>query len=153
MLVDREPGIFLTNQQLDGYVDFLREAGAVKYFKTARERLLSAELVTLTKGQDLVGIGAIKAKRSEYNRKIATRSQYLLPERMCEIGYIAVAKAYRGKGYSKQIVKELLEYDDWVFATTSSEAMRRTFCHFGFKPKGNMWTSKEGAKLSLWVKE
>jgi len=150
------PGNNLGPNQLDRCIDFLAEAGAVQYFKTAKERLhLALVVATIRDGPyfDLVGMGAIKADLPEYNKKISERSGYSLPFNMREIGYIAVAEAYRGKGYSKQIVKRLLEFDAQVFATTSSEAMMSTFRHFGFKRKGDIWTSKEGKALSLWVKE
>lgn len=147
-------GKFLTAQQLDECISFLQEQGAVQYFKTARKRLESACMtVVLEQVPKLVGMGVLKGRLPEYNEKISMRSGYPLPSGMREIGYIGVAKAYRGQGLATQIVKQLLKYDDWIYATTSSLPMMYVFRREGFYPQGHPWHSKEGKELTLWVKQ
>jgi predicted GNAT family N-acyltransferase len=150
-------GKTLTDFQLNKYLDFLREGGAIKYFKTAKKGLESAfAIVELEEQENLVGIGAVKQIRSEYNLKISERSGYPLDWNANEIGYIAVDRRYRGKGLSKDIVSQLLKettHYHQVFATTSNPAMSATFDSQGFIPRGTSWEGKEGDALTLWVKK
>jgi len=147
-------GKFLTEQELDECISFLQEQGAVQYFKTARQRLKSALItVTLTEGPNLVGMGVIKDRSPKYNEKISERSGYPLHLDMCEIGYIGVAEACRGQGLATQIVKQLLKYEERIYATTSNLHMMYIFRREGFYPQGHPWRSKEGKELTLWVKQ
>ncbi len=153
MRMSIQAGDTLTFAQIKKYIDFLREGGAIQYFKTAKQRLETALVVaTLEDELSLVGMGVLKARYPEYNAKIAERSGWPLSPHKREIGYIAVAPAARGRGFSNEIVRRLLDFDDRVFATTSNPAMMRTFRNLGFQREGHEWESKEGATLSLWMK-
>src|SRR6267142_4779100 len=123
MQMDVRAGDTLTDLQTDCYLDFLQEGGAIKYFKTARKRLQSALIIAyLHEGAHLIAMGVIKARCPEYNQNIATRSGWPISPFKREIGYIAVEKANQGRGFSNEIVRRLLDFDDRVFATTSNPA-------------------------------
>lgn len=148
-----QAGYTLTPDQVDEYLDFLKQGGAIKHFKTARERLQSAlVVVTLRTEIHLIGMGAIKSRLPEYNEKISERSGFILSPHLRELGYIVVEKQHRGRGFSKEIVRRLLDFDDHVFATTSNYAMSRVFHTFGFIQRGEEWQGKEGDTLTLWVR-
>ena len=103
-------------------------------------------------GADIVGVGAIKPPRP-YTKRVAERSGFDLDPQMHELGYITVREDHRGRRISHAIVQALdSEHEAPLFATTSSEAMKRTLRRFRFEPRGTEWT-RRGSVLSLWVRE
>ena len=111
-------------------------------------------LVFALAGGHFVGVGAIKRRRPAYARQIAERSGVAFDPNILELGYVAVEPNHRGRGLSELIVQELLaHHPDPLFATTSSERMKRTLTRVGFAERGSIWPGRNGDQLSLWLKE
>jgi GNAT superfamily N-acetyltransferase len=102
----------------------------------------------------IVGVGAIKRRRPVYARQIAERSGVSFDPNTSELGYVAVEPDHRGQGLSELIVRELLaNHPGTLFATTSSERMKRTLTRVGFVERGHTWPGRNGEQLCLWIKE
>jgi len=55
---------------------------------------------------------------------------------------------------SGRIVQKLLSSNAGaLFATTSSERMKKTLAQAGFVQKGSEWEGRKNQQLSLWIKE
>ena len=103
-------------------------------------------------GGDIIGVGAIKPPRP-YTKRVAERSGFDLDPEMHEMGYITVREDHQGRRISRAIVQALdSEHEAPLFATTSSEAMKRTLRRFRFERRGTEWTGDRGSVLSLWVR-
>jgi RimJ/RimL family protein N-acetyltransferase len=106
----------------------------------------------------LRGIGALKRPNRQYRlarfRKAGVAQLGARYER--EIGWIVVEPQCRSRGYSKLIVKSLLEAGKAaVFATTrvANEPMRRTLRSCGFAEVGSPFASERGDyELMLYVR-
>jgi len=64
-----------------------------------------------------------------------------------------VDPAHQGKGLSHRIVAALLSKNGGpLFATTSSDGMKKTLVKAGFVQKGREWKVQKG-ELSPWMRE
>jgi hypothetical protein len=129
------------------------EAGdAVNPNSAANELRRASVLVVVSQHNKVVGVGAIKRIRRDYASSIADRSGVSFAPNTPELGYVAVHPYHRGKGLSGRIVGELLSNNKGsLFATTSSDAMKRTLTSAGFVPQGKEWEGQRG-QLSLWIR-
>ena len=100
----------------------------------AAVELPRAEILALAStGNLIVGVGAIKRRRPGHGRQIAENSGVSFEPNTSELGYIAVDPEHRGQRLSERIVGELLaNHAAPLFATTSSEHMKRTLARVGF---------------------
>ena len=74
----------------------------------------------------------------------------LVPADMPELGYVAVAKAHRGKHLSSRIFDALLaSHEGALFATTDDDKMKHLLETRGFAKKGDEWPGQRGT-LSQW---
>jgi len=104
-------------------------------------------------GADIIGVGAIKPPRP-YTKRVAERSGFDLDPEMHEMGYITVREDHQGRRISRAIVQALdSAHEAPLFATTSSEAMKRTLRRFRFEQRGTDWIGYRGSVLSLWVRD
>ncbi len=111
-------------------------------------------LAIASAGNLIVGVGAIKRLRPEYSFEIAEKSGVPFDPNTSELGYVSVDAKHRGQRLSGRIVQELLSgHEGALFATTSSERMKRTLAQAGFVQKGSEWAGGKNQQLSLWVKE
>ncbi len=111
-------------------------------------------LALASAGNLIVGIGAVKRRRPEYASHIADRSGVSFDPNASELGYVAIDAKHQGQQLSGRIVRELLSRHQGVlFATTSSERMKKTLARTGFVQKGRLWEGRRGQQLSLWIKE
>lgn len=111
-------------------------------------------LAVASAGDLIVGVGAVKHRRPEYASHIAARSAVSFDPNASELGYIAIDAKHRGRRLSGHIVRELLaSHQSMLFATTSSEHMKKILARTGFVQKGCLWEGRRGQQLSLWIKE
>ena len=105
------------------------------------------------RARQIVGVGAIKRIRPGYAFDKAYKSGVTFAPDTPELGYVAVDPAHQGNGLSHRIVSELLSKNGGpLFATTSSDRMKRTLGKAGFAQKGREWKGWQ-APISLWIKE
>jgi GNAT superfamily N-acetyltransferase len=141
-------------RDLSRCIKIVRTGNAVDPDSASAELPHSKILAFALAGGHIVGVGAIKRRRPAYARQIAERSGASFDPNTLELGYVAVEPNHRGRGLSELIVQELLTHHlDSLFATTSSEHMKRTLTRVGFAERGNAWLGRNGDQLSLWLKE
>lgn len=144
----------LTERETEECLRVIKEGGAVSMTSAIKEFPEAATVAIKRRGGLIVGVGVIKKRRPDYASKITERSGFPFDRNMDELGYVAISADQRGKKFSREIVVGLLSASSGqaLFATTSSEPMKRTLRGAGFIEKGHDWTGKSGATLSLWIK-
>jgi predicted GNAT family N-acyltransferase len=101
----------------------------------------------------VVGLAALKTKRKVYSSRIGTLSMSSIGESAVELGYIAVCQSFRAKGLGSELLDKLLgKTEGPLFATTSSNTMKRMLRERGFRKTGKTWQGKSGS-LSLWQRK
>jgi len=122
--------------------------------ESAEAELPRASVVAVARrAKQIVGVGAIKRIRLGYASDKAYKSGVTFAPDTPELGYVAVDPAHQGKGLSHRIVAALLSKNGGpLFATTSSEGMKKTLVKAGFAQKGREWKGQKG-QLSLWMRE
>lgn len=144
----------LTAAQVSACVAIIRGGGAVDPGTAKAEMPLSAALALASKRGVIVGVGAIKRVRRVYAATIAKRGGHPFPPDTPELGYVAVHPDHQRKGLSGRLVAALLQtHKGRLFATTYTEAMKRTLAAARFARKGDEWKSRKGERLSLWIRE
>jgi hypothetical protein len=143
----------LESSDFDTCVAIVKTGDAVNW-KSAKEELPCATALAIAwKDKQIVGVGAIKRERREYAADIAKKSGVEFPSETLELGYVAVSPDHRGHNLSHCIVRALLnQHTGRLFATTSSDYMKRTLTRFGFVSKGKEWKGRK-YMLSFWDKE
>jgi ribosomal protein S18 acetylase RimI-like enzyme len=132
----------------------VRTGDAVDPDSAAVELPRSEILALASAGNLIIGVGAIKRRRPGYARQIAERSGVSFDPNTSELGYVAVDPEHRGQRLAERIVRELLAHHAApLFATTSSERMKRTLARVGFVERGHAWPGRNGEQLSFWIKE
>lgn len=133
-------------------IALIRRGGAVdpEYAETELPR---ADVVAVARSAGrIVGVGAIKRTRPS-QADTAYKSGVALASDTRELGYVAVDLAHRGQRLSQRIVGLLLSKNAGpLFATTSSDRMKRTLAKAGFTRNGCEWEGRR-ALLSLWIRE
>jgi len=124
---------------------------------TAAEHLPQCLFVVVKRdGSQVVGVGAIKGRRSWYAKRIASKgkSGFEFDPDMHELGYVVTRASHRNRGISKEITAKLLSLfqGEPLWATTSNQFMQSTLKRKGFTQKGSSWKSKKGDDLQLWIK-
>lgn len=141
-------------RDLSRCIKIVQRGDAVDPDSASVELPRSQILVFALAGGHIVGVGAIKRRRPAYACQIAERSGASFDPNTLELGYVAVEPNHRSRGLSELIVHELLaHHPDPLFATTSSERMKRTLTRLGFAERGGTWPGRNGEQLSLWLKE
>jgi RimJ/RimL family protein N-acetyltransferase len=153
----RKTGGELTSDELSECKAILEHGKAVDAQEAMRQLPLACAVVLLRLEGTVVGLGAIKAPRADYARRIAgqEKSNHTFDPAMHELGYVAVVEEHRGKGGSGKIVKALMtQFPGPLWATTDKPAMKRTLEKNGFKRFGTAWLNKDRSDcLSLWIKD
>ena len=86
----------------------------------------SVFLAVVRKGEEIVGVGAIKPARPRYAERIAAASEHTFATDSMELGYIARDPVHRNNRFSPRIVAALLERHGGgpIWATTSSATIK-----------------------------
>ena len=105
----------------------------------------------------LVGAGALKRPRLGYRSKVFAKAGTTISpdEYRVELGWIAVAKSYEGRGLSRRIIGQLISLvgNENLFATTRADARAMRFApDYGFRPAGNPYPSGSGYDLILLLR-
>ena len=118
----------------------MRTGDAVDPDSAAVELPRSEILALASAGNLIVGVGAIKRRRPGYARQIAESSGVSFDPNTSELGYVAVDPEHRGQRLAERIVRELLaSHAAPLFATTSSERMKRTLARVVFVERGHAY--------------
>jgi hypothetical protein len=114
----------------------------------------SVILAVVRKGEEIVGVGAIKPARPPYAARVAAASDHVFATDVPELGYIARDPAHGNNRLSPRIVAALLERHGggMIWATTSSTAIKAALTDAGFRHHGKEWDKPSG-RLSLWLKD
>jgi hypothetical protein len=141
----------LSKTELVACLAIIKAGGAVA---VNLEKLESVkQLAVARKGDQIVGVGAIKQVREGYASDKARKSKVSFSSDTPELGYVAVDAKHQGNHLSDEIVASLLSKQQGsLFATTSNERMKKTLARAGFERKGREWKGRKG-QLSLWIKE
>jgi len=144
----------LSKEEIRQCLSVIEDGCAVDPEWAAAEFPLAMVVAIARKGQDIVGVGAIKRKRPQYASTIAQSSGFSFNTNSHELGYVAIKKTHQKLGLSHEITAKLLSTFQGrpIFATTSHEGMKRTLEKAGFVREGEEWKGKNG-KLSLWIKD
>jgi GNAT superfamily N-acetyltransferase len=124
---------------------------------TQRIRNASRLLFLRESNGQLVGVGALKRPRLGYRRKVFAKAGTSTrpDEYRVELGWVAVAKSYQGRGLLRRIIGQLISSaeNENLFATTRADAraMRRA-ADYGFKPAGKPYPSGCGYDLVLYLR-
>lgn len=135
-------------------IEIVIEGEAVENPESVKRWLPRSDVLAVVwRGNEIVGVGAIKPGRPGYAASIAQESGYGFPADMPELGYIARDAAHKGHSFSPRIVAALLErHSGPLWATTSSGAIKDALTGAGFRHQGSEWDRPRG-RLSLWIKE
>jgi RimJ/RimL family protein N-acetyltransferase len=129
------------------------KGGAVRMASMKRDLPRATVLVIARVDNEIVAIGAIKPVRKQYATGIAAKSGFAFPAETPELGYVAVHPDHRNRGLSHRVTELLLsQHSGLIFATTSSEAMKKVLEKAGFVQRGRAWDGSD-SKLSLRVRE
>lgn len=144
----------LAEADLDECISLVTGGNAVgpQYAKRDLPRALVVAIAR--KGGRIVGVGTIKPVRRDYASGIAVKSGVPFSADMPELGYVAVHPDHRGNRLSHRLVEALQSKSgSTLFATTSSDRMKRTLTKAGFVQRGREWNGRRQDQLSLWMRE
>jgi GNAT superfamily N-acetyltransferase len=117
-------------------------------------------LAFVTVDKALAGVAGLKNPNPNHKREVfeTAGSLELIDGYRFELGWIYVDDGFRNKGYSRQLVAELLPKANnmGVYATSliDNEPMHRSLAREGFVKVGKSWPSKRKGKfLALFLKD
>jgi hypothetical protein len=114
----------------------------------------SVALAIVRKGEEIVGVGAIKPARPRYAKRVAAASEHTFAADLPELGYIARDPVHKNNRFSPRLVAALLGRHGGgpIWATTSSATIKAALTDAGFRHQGKEW-GKPSGRLTLWLKE
>lgn len=134
-------------------MQILRDGGAVDTITAKRGLDVANKIAVAKSGRDIIGLAVLKADRPAYASKIAGSSGSSIEKSAIELGYVAVRSDSRKQGIAKSLLNALMSVaDSPLFATTSSNAMKKMLSDEGFRKTGKTWDGKTG-RLSLWQRD
>lgn len=139
----------------DQIVAVIKSGGAVEASGLAAG-LTRAHLIAYAKvGGVVAGASAIKRPQENYALGIMSKSATKFDGTALELGYVSVGKRFRSEGLAGQLCRDLCgRYEQGLFATTSSPAMRKVLHSLEFVEAGQPWESRlhVGQHLTLWLR-
>lgn len=140
----------LSQAEVEACFAIIEVGEAVDVQTMKRDLPRSSVLAIARKGDQIVGVGAIKPVRKRYAAKVARNSGFPFPPETLELGYVAVDEAHRDRGLSYRIVEALLSrHVGRLFATTDAIGMKKALSKYGFEKRGTEWPGDRGM-LSYW---
>src|SRR5712675_2233754 len=85
-------GSDLSPTQLTTCMSIIKEGSAVNTTSAKKQLPLAPVVVIVHRGEQIVGIGAIKQPRPDYASSVANKSGHSFDKTMSELGYVAVDK-------------------------------------------------------------
>jgi predicted GNAT family N-acyltransferase len=124
---------------------------------TQRIRDASRLLFLRESNGQLVGVGALKRPQLGYRTKVFAKARATTPpdEYRVELGWVAVAKSYQGRGLLRRIIGQLISLaeNENLFATIRAEARAMRFAaDYGFESAGKPYRSGRGYDLVLYLR-
>jgi len=147
-----------TPEALADFENLIIEAGTVDpEGLTQRIRDASRLLFLRESNGQLVGVGALKHPLLSYRSKVFAKAGATTPpdEYRVELGWVAVAKSYQGRGLLRRIIGQSISLaeNENLFATTRADARAMRFAtDYGFKPAGKPYPSGRGYDLVLYLR-
>jgi ribosomal protein S18 acetylase RimI-like enzyme len=142
----------LSHADLEACCAIIENGGAVNPNAMRRNLPSCTAFAVARAGAQIVGVGTIKAVRTEYAASVAKKSGADFPPHTLELGYVAVRRDHRNRGLAQRIATALASrYGFPLFATTDEEWMKRILAKAGFVKKGKEWKGRRGM-LSYWEK-
>ena len=147
-----------TPQALADFENLVIEGGTVDPQGLAQRIRNASRLLFLRESNgQLVGVGALKHPLVGYRAKVFAKARATKSpdEYRVELGWVAVAKSYQGRGLSLRIIDQLISLaeNENVFATTRADARAMRFAaDHGFKPGGKPYPSGRGYDLVLYLR-
>src|SRR5260370_14687019 len=140
-----------SEEQLASFKQFVLAGGEVRS-QGLDLRIRNAEWLVFAFDQSgtLVAVGALKRPAESYKSDVFRKAnlQGYSKNYQYEIGWIFVRPRNRGQGYSKGIVKEILDLvgTDSLYATTRIDNifMKRVLLRYGFSQAGQQFPSQRG---------
>jgi GNAT superfamily N-acetyltransferase len=145
-------------QELTDFENLVIEAGTVDpEGLTERIRDASRLLFLRESNGRLVGVGALKHPLLSYRSKVFAKAGTSAPpnEYPVELGWVAIAKSYQGRGLLRRIIGQLISLaeNENLFATTLADPRAtRLAADYGFKRVGKPYPSGRGYDLVLYVR-
>jgi GNAT superfamily N-acetyltransferase len=134
-------------------IHILRDGDAVDTVTAKRGLDLANKIALAKSGREIIGLAVLKADRPTYASKIAASSGSSIKKGAIELGYVAVRSDSRKQGIAKSLLDALTSVADIpLFATTSSNTMKKMLHGKGFRKTGKTWKGKTG-RLSLWQRD
>jgi ribosomal protein S18 acetylase RimI-like enzyme len=146
----------IRSSELEGFVALVVFGGAAEPLGL-EGRVRACHLLAFGRIDDaVVGVAAVKNPLGSYVKGITKKSGYAIPPGARELGYVATAENFRGRGIARMVCEHLAGiYGQALFATTSQPAMQRILRGLGFAGIGLSWKSQRdrGARMELWVRD
>jgi GNAT superfamily N-acetyltransferase len=145
-------------QALTDFEKLVIEAGTVDPQGLTQRIRAAYRLLFLRKSDgQLVGVGALKHPLLRYRSRVFAKARAIVPpdEYRIELGWVAVAKSYQGRGLSRRIISQLISLaeNENLFATTRADSRVMRFApDYGFQPAGKPYPSGCGYDLVLYLR-
>ncbi len=114
---------------------------------SAAVELPRSEILALALAGNLIIMESVRSSAGAQDTpaRSAERSGVSFDPNTSELGYVAVDPEHRGRRLAERIVRELLaNHVAPLFATTSSEPLKRTLARVGFVKRGHAWPGRNG---------
>lgn len=136
--------------ELEACCAIVEDGGAVDANAMRRHLPNCTAFAIARTGGQIVGVGAIKAVRTDYTARVAKNSGVDLPPHTYELGYVAMHRDHRKQGLAQRMATALASrIASRLFATTDEEWMKRVLAKAGLMKKGKEWKRRRGM-LSYW---
>jgi GNAT superfamily N-acetyltransferase len=139
----------VTEHERSALIQLVEEGGAATAAAVERGIPRCEAMVFCAQGDQIVGVGALKVPQPNYRDGIAgaAKSGFPLPPAKFarELGYVAVAVAWRGRGIGPILCNQLiaLAAGRSLFATTGDDTMRHKILpRLGFVQAGASWKGR-----------
>lgn len=132
----------------------IQEGGAVAVPNLAQFRTRTSHVAIATDLGRPVGVYTIKRPRIQYAVKIMKKAKAIFPPWLSELGYAAIAPAYRGQGLSSYIRNSVMAAcGKQIYGVTSNPASIRGLTQAGFIHVGETWIGRRGDAIGLYLSE
>ncbi len=146
-----------TDPELARFRDMVLRGGEVERALLTPHIRRAHLLVCIHVGRRLVAVGALNNPPPQY-REAITRDSHGPDLCLCggEVGYVAVAKNFRGRGLGRRLTESLLKNCTGPLYATTRELnfpMHRILNAAGFRKTGQPWASNDrpGESMVLWI--
>jgi GNAT superfamily N-acetyltransferase len=140
------------------FTRLVQQGGEVDDIVVARNTDAARQLVFLRRGETLIGIAALKLPQVSYRKRISDLAGVNIPAETfpSELGYVFVIPTEQKRGFSRILVKAVIEgsSNEGIYATSRADnvAMHRTLERFEFRAAGKPYPGRDQA-IQLFVRD